>query len=45
MTLLQGRERTAEEFEQNFTAAGLQLLRILPPPAPLTMYIVEGALA
>ena len=45
MTLLQGRERTAEEFEQIFTAAGLQLLRILPTPAPSTMSIVEGALA
>ena len=45
MTLLQGRERTAEEFEQLFTAAGLQLLRILPTPPPSTMSIVEGALA
>lgn len=45
MTLLQGRERTAEEFENLFTSAGLQLLRILPTPAPSTMSIIEGALA
>ena len=45
MTLLKGRERTAEEFEALFTSAGLQLLRILPTPAPSTMSIIEGALA
>ena len=45
MTLLKGRERTAEEFETLFSSAGLQLLRILPTPAPSTMSIVEGALA
>ncbi len=45
MTLLKGRERTAEEFEALFSSAGLQLLRILPTPAPSTMSIVEGALA
>lgn len=45
MTLLEGRERTAEEFEELFQAAGLKLRRILPTPAPSTMSIVEGKLA
>lgn len=45
MTLLEGRERTAEDFESLFTKAGLQLLRIVPTPAPSTMSIIEGALA
>ncbi len=45
MTLLQGRERTAEEFEALFAEAGLQLLRILPTEAPSTMSIIEGAWA
>lgn len=45
MTLLEGRERTAEEFETLFAKAGLKLLRILPTPAPSTMSIVEGGLA
>lgn len=45
MTLLEGRERTAEEFETLFTEAGLQLLRIVSTPAPSTMSIIEGALA
>ena len=45
MTLLEGRERTVEEFETIFTEAGLQVLRILPTPAPSTMSIIEGALA
>jgi holo-[acyl-carrier protein] synthase len=45
MTLLQGRERTVDEFEALFSAAGLQLLRIIPTPAPSTMSIIEGALA
>ncbi|MEQ9446557.1 MAG: methyltransferase [Rhodospirillaceae bacterium] len=45
MALLDGRERTAEDFESLFTQAGLQILRILPPVSPSTMSIVEGALA
>ncbi len=45
MTLLEGRERTAEDFEMIFAEAGLQVLRILPTPAPSTMSIIEGALA
>ncbi len=45
MTLLDGRERTAEDFEALFLKAGLQVLRILPPVSPSTMSIVEGALA
>lgn len=45
MTLLSGRERTAEEFEALFAEAGLQVLRIIPTPAPSTMSIIEGALA
>lgn len=45
MALLEGRERTAEEFETLFSEAGLQLLRILPMPAPSTMSIIEGAMA
>ena len=45
MTLLKGRERTAEEFETLFSRAGLRLLRILPTLAPSNMSIVEGALA
>lgn len=42
MTLLEGRERTATEFETLFEAAGLKLLGILPTPAPSTMSIIEG---
>jgi SAM-dependent methyltransferase len=45
MTLLEGRERTEEDFKDLFTRAGLQVLRILPPVSPSTMSIVEGALA
>lgn len=45
MTLLEGRERTAEEFETLFSKAGLQLLRILPTPAPSTMSIIEGTVS
>lgn len=45
MALLNGRERTAEDFENLFTEAGLQLLRIIPTPAPSTMSIIEGAIA
>lgn len=44
MTLLEGRERTAKEFETLFAEAGLKVLRILPTPAPSTMSIVEGGL-
>lgn len=42
MTLLEGRERTAADFETLFEAAGLKLRRILSTPAPSTMSIVEG---
>lgn len=45
MTLLNGRERTAEEFGNLFAAAGLQVLRILPTEAPSTLSIIEGKLA
>jgi hypothetical protein len=44
MALTNGRERTAEEFQRLFDAAGLKLLHIIPPTAPLPMSIVEGSL-
>jgi hypothetical protein len=44
MTLLEGRERTAEDFEVLFSKAGLQVLRILPTPASSAMSIIEGAI-
>lgn len=44
MALTKGRERTAEEFQRLFEAAGLRLLRIVPPTAPSPMSIVEGSL-
>ncbi len=42
MTLLEGRERTEEDFRQIFTDAGLRLTRIIPTAQPSTMSIVEG---
>jgi len=44
MALTKGRERTADEFQRLFEAAGLKLLRIIPPTAPSPMSIVEGSL-
>jgi len=44
MALTSGRERTAEEFQRLFDAAGLKLLRIIPPTARSPMSIVEGSL-
>jgi hypothetical protein len=44
MALTKGRERTADEFQRLFDAAGLRLLRIIPPTAPSTLSIVEGSL-
>jgi hypothetical protein len=44
MALTNGRERTAEDFERLFEAAGIKLLRIVPPTAPSPMSIVEGSL-
>lgn len=43
MALTKGRERTAEEFQRLFDAAGLNLLRIIPPMAPSAMSMVEGS--
>jgi hypothetical protein len=43
MALTQGRERTAQEFQRLFAAAGLKLLRIIPPAGPSPMSIVEGS--
>jgi O-methyltransferase domain len=45
MALTRGRERTAEDFERLFAAAGLALRRIVPPTAPSTMSMVEGGRA
>jgi hypothetical protein len=44
MALTKGRERTAEDFRRLVDAAGLKLLRIIPPTAPSRMSIVEGRL-
>ncbi len=44
MALTHGRERTAADFQRLFDAAGLKLLRIIPPTAPSTMSMVEGGL-
>jgi hypothetical protein len=44
MALTRGRERTAADFQRLFDAAGLRLLRIIPPTAPSTLSIVEGGL-
>jgi hypothetical protein len=44
MALTRGRERTAEDFQRLFDAAGLRLLRIVAPTAPSTLSIVEGGL-
>jgi hypothetical protein len=38
-----GRERTEQDFQEMFAAAGLKVTRILPTPSPLC--IIEGALA
>jgi len=45
MALLNGRERTAKDFEHIYKAAGLKLMRIIPTAAPSTMSLVEGTLA
>lgn len=44
MALLNGHERTAEEFARIYTAAGLKLTRIIPTSAPSTMSLIEGML-
>lgn len=44
MALTRGRERTAADFQRLFDAAGLKLLRIIPPTAPSAMSIIEGGL-
>ena len=43
MTLLKGRERTAEDFQVLFKAANLKLLRFIPTPSSIS--IIEGAIA
>lgn len=43
MTFTGGRERTEEEFQKLFAAAGMRLNRIVPTKAPL--WVVEGVLA
>jgi hypothetical protein len=45
MALLEGRERTAEDFARLFARAGLALIRIIPTPAPSTLSLVEGGKA
>ena len=40
LTALTGRERTEAEFRELFTAAGLELTRVIPTPSSLA--IVEG---
>lgn len=42
MALTRGRERTREDFQRIFAAAGLRLARIIPTAAPSTMSLVEG---
>jgi O-methyltransferase domain len=44
MSMLKGRERTAQEFAQIYEAAGLRLTRIIATPAPSTMSLVEGVI-
>ncbi len=44
MALTHGRERTVEDFQRLFTAAGLKLARVMPPTPPSPMSIVEGGL-
>ncbi|MSO97322.1 MAG: SAM-dependent methyltransferase [Rhodospirillaceae bacterium] len=45
MALLSGRERTADEFDKIYRAAGLRLTRIIATAAPSTMSLVEGVVA
>ncbi len=45
MALTRGRERTAEDFQRLFAAAGLTLRRIIRPTPPSTMSMVEGGRA
>ncbi|GMU76836.1 MAG: hydroxyneurosporene-O-methyltransferase [Gammaproteobacteria bacterium] len=45
MALTGGRERTEAEFRRLFAAAGLQLQRVLPLPAPATLSLLEGGVA
>lgn len=45
MALTGGRERTEAEFSRLFAAAGLQLQRVLPLPAPATLSLLEGSVA
>jgi hypothetical protein len=40
MLLIGGRERTAEEYDRLYAAAGFELARIIPTPSPL--HIIEG---
>lgn len=44
MALTGGRERTEAEFRRLFEAAGLQLRRILPLPAPVPLAMLEADL-
>ncbi len=44
MALLKGRERTAQDFERLYQAAGLRVTRIISTAAPSTMSLVEGVL-
>ena len=45
MALLNGRERTAKDFEVIYREAGLKLTQIIPTAAPSTMSLIEGILA
>ena len=45
MTLTAGRERTESEFRRLCSAAGLQLHKVIPLPAPATLSIIEAGLA
>jgi hypothetical protein len=42
MALLNGRERTAEDFRSIFANAGLGIRQIIPPHAPSTLSLIEG---
>jgi hypothetical protein len=42
MALLEGRERTEEDFRRLLTTAGLGLVRVIPPSPPSTLSIVEA---
>jgi hypothetical protein len=45
MALTPGKERTAAEFAELFTAAGLRLTRVIPTELPSTIAIIEGVVA